>query len=250
MLDKILDGIRSLVGRESKQELDFVEKRKLVRLRCHYDINFEMNNKNYKGAIMDMGMKGLKLRTSEVLKVGQKLRIFTPQPISDAPSDPVDCTVVWVRRPDKNFLTFAGIKYTSTPEVMKRSWVKYYLKVLGFKTEMFFSKRTQIRMECYIEGKIQLEVGQPFKNVKVCNLCIGGALVEFYDTIPLQQEVTLHIGPTKGLPQIQANAQIVKSRQSGSAYHYGVQFLNVRQGDMTNLRNFLKSSLQAVWAQS
>jgi c-di-GMP-binding flagellar brake protein YcgR len=250
MLGKIFDGIRSIIGGNQNLNPDLKEQRKLVRLRCHYDVKFEMGEKKYGAVILDMGMKGLKIRCSEKLKVGDVLRISTPTPITDAPSEPVDCTVVWMRRPENNFLTFAGLRYSSSADVMKRSWIKYFLKVLGFKTEIFFSKRQRVRIDCYVDGKVQSDVSKPFRPMKVCNLSVGGALIEFYDEIALGTDLTLEIGPGKDLQPFTAKARAIKVAKVGNLFQYGVEFTNVSAHEMRNLTAFLKKSLQAVWSES
>lgn len=249
MLAKIFDGIRSLIGGPVHPNPDLKEQRKLVRLRCHYDVKYEMNGKKFGAVIMDMGMKGLKIRCSEKLKVGDVLRISTPTTITDAPSDPVDCKVVWTRRPDNNFLTFAGLTYCSSADVMKRSWIKYFLKVLGFRTEIFFSKRQKVRIDCYVPGKVQSDPAKPFREMKVVNLSIGGALIEFYDEIPLGAPLTLEIGPAKDLQPFTAKAQAIKTAKVGGLYQYGVEFTQISAHEMRNLTAFLKKSLQAVWSE-
>ena len=253
MLKGFLEGFRSLVGAvgsstQSKRP-DFEENRKLVRLRCHYEVKAETNDKKFDATILDMGLKGLKLRCLQQLKVNQVIRIWTPLPIIGASSEPVECKVVWTRQPDRNFLIFSGLVYTSDPKVMKHSWVKYFLKELGFKSETIYSKRKHIRADCFLDGSFRAASMDKARPIRVYNVGVGGILMEYHNSLPLGELVDIEVGPLDKLIPFRAKGKLVKIIPDGKTFLYGVEFTEISSPDLKTLGGYLKHMLKAHWTE-
>jgi hypothetical protein len=60
---------------------------------------------------------------------------------------------------------------------MKNSWVKYFLKELGFKSETIYSKRKHIRADCFLDGTFRTASMDKSRPMRVYNRNrrVGGA---------------------------------------------------------------------------
>ena len=247
MLKGFLKGFRSLVKGESN-DWNFEDRRRIVRLRCHYDVKAETNGKKFDATIVDMGLKGLRLRCFQALKVGSLVKVATPVPIVGAEAEEVVCEVVWNKQPERNFVTFAGMVYKSDDKTMGRSWVKYFLKELGFSQELIYSKRRHVRAECFMEGKLVLRDGTPHK-VRLYNLGVGGALVELGQALELQQTVELQVGPYEELPPFVASGKLVKVKKEGKLSLYGLEFGDLAGSEVKILGRYLQHLLKSSWCE-
>jgi hypothetical protein len=255
MLKGFLEGFKSLVGavgssRQAKRP-DFEENRKLVRLRCHYEVRAECEGKKGKfdATIIDMGLKGLKVRCLQQLKVDQIVKIWTPLPIVGASSEPVECKVVWTRQPDQNFLIFSGMVYVSDAKIMKNSWVKYFLKELGFKSETIYSKRKHIRADCFLDGTFKATSMDKARPMRVYNLGVGGILMEYHNSLPLGEDVQVEIGPLDQMIPFRAKGKLVKAIPDGKTFMYGIEFTEIKSPDLKTLGGYLKHMLKAHWTE-
>lgn len=253
MLKGFLDGFKSLVGavgsKSQAARPDFEENRKLVRLRCHYDAKAESGGKKFDVTILDMGLKGLKLRCMQQLKVGQVVKIWTPLPIVGASSEPVECKVVWTRQPDRNFLIFSGMVYTSDAKIMKHSWVKYFLKELGFKSETIYSKRKHIRADCFVDGTFKTDAMHEGRPMRVYNIGVGGVLMEYHNSLALGEMVEVQVGPLDKLIPFRAKGKLVKVIPDGKLFLYGIEFTRISSPDLKTLSGYLKHMLKAHWTE-
>ncbi len=248
MLKGFLKGFRSLVKGETS-EWDFKDRRRIVRLRCHYDVKAESNGKKFDATIVDMGLRGLRLRCFHALKPGQLVKVATPVPIVGAGSDEVVCEVVWNKQPDRNFLTYAGMIYKSDEKTMARSWVKYFLKELGFSNEMIYSKRRFVRAECFMDGKLTLKDGVSHK-VRLYNLGVGGALVELGQTLELGLDAELQVGPHEDLPPFVGSGKLVKVKKEGKLFVYGLEFGSaMASSEVKILGRYLQHLLKSSWCE-
>ena len=171
-----LDGFRALVKSSAPEDWNYTERRDLVRLECQYEIDGRtQNGKKFKGQIVDMGMKGMRLKTFEQVKSGEILLITYPVPILEVPMDTIQCKVLWTQTRQRDFVLFAGLGYAEDEKTMARSWVKYLLKQLGFSKEKIYQKRKYVRAECFVPVQMIYGDGKPVEG-RLYNLGVGGSL--------------------------------------------------------------------------
>ncbi|MCA9792524.1 MAG: PilZ domain-containing protein [Candidatus Eremiobacteraeota bacterium] len=246
MFKALLAGLRALVEGRGDQDWDFLERRELIRIRCHYDVEFSVKGKKHKGSVVDMGMQGMKLRCFAPLKKGEEVSVTYPIEILDACHQTIRCKVLWVRKRDRDFVTFAGLGYNEEDQIMSKSWVKSLLKQLGFGNNRIFQKRKAVRAECFIPveavyGHAKVSEG------RIYNLGVGGALVEAPKDFGKGNMVELRIGPFEELEQFTITGAVVVSRQQGGLYLQGVQFGELKERTVDVLGRYLIHLLNNHW---
>jgi hypothetical protein len=132
---------------------------------------------------------------------------------------------------------------------MARSWVKYFLKELGFSNEMIYSKRRYVRAECFMDGKVTLKDGRSFP-VRLYNLGVGGALFELGQTLELGMDAELQVGPHEDLPPFVTSGKLVKAKKEGKLFLYGLEFDSSMAGsEVKILGRYLQHLLKSSWCE-
>ena len=244
MIKDLVKGFLSLVQRPS-EEWDYAERRKLTRMRCHYKCQLELEGKKLEGIIGDMGVGGLRLKVFHALKKGQKLLVHSPfNEVSEA-SAPVEAQVLWTHQPDRNFATYAGLKYVSDPKTMAKTWVRSVMKQLGFRPESILSKRRWVRAECYLPGTLR-RADNSRQEIRVQNLGVGGVLFEYRGVLQLGEQA-VRLGPHESLPPLDVQGILVKARPQGKHYLYGLEFGELKPAQLRLLTVYLKTLLVHSW---
>ncbi|MBS2038407.1 PilZ domain-containing protein [bacterium] len=244
MLKDIMKGFLSLVQRPTP-DWDFGERRKLIRMRCHYKTQVVLDSKKLDGVITDMGVGGLRLKVFQTLKPGQILTVHSPFNEVGEDGAPVDCKVVWQQQPEKSFVTYAGLVYATEAKKMGRTWVRGVMKQLGFRPESLLSKRNWVRAECILEGTVK-RADNSRHEIRIQNLGVGGALFEYRDKLPLG-EMTIRIGPYDKLPGLDVSGTLVKARPQGRHFLYGIEFGEMKPAQLRMLTVYLKTFLNHTW---
>ena len=231
-------------------DVGFRERRKLVRLRCSYEVKVSYKDKKFKATVVDIGVQGLKLRTGQPLKVGDKLKLAAPSPISGTPSQPVEGKVAWVKSPGRSYLTYAGLVFTTSKEEMGQSWVKIFLKELGFTPKSIFTNRRFVRADCFLTCKFTIpESGRVVTQARVYNLGVGGMLLESPYDIPLKVPLEIEFAPPEGLSILTLVANPVKSVKDGKVRLIGFEFDDLSQPQLDILSKYLKKLLKANFSE-
>jgi c-di-GMP-binding flagellar brake protein YcgR len=260
MLKGLIGGFKSLVSAAGGGgSADFGERRKLVRLRCHYDVMVQQveegqkkvqGQKKFKGIVVEMGLEGMRLRCFEPVKKGLLIDVHYVVPILSAEVSTVRCEVVWSRQREKDFVTFVGVRYVSDKKDMARSWVKALLHELGFKPELIHQKRRNFRADCFIPAYYVTRAGESYQS-KLYNLGITGALLEAGKDLPKGEVLDLRIGPYESLAMFAVQANVVQCRrQPGSRlYQAGVNFQELNNRHMKSLTDYLKLLMAESWSE-
>lgn len=245
-----LDGLRSLGKGSESDPWDFSERRSLVRLECQYEVigRREGQRRTFEGQIVDMGLKGMKLRTFEPLKQGEQVHITYPVPILEIPQDTVVCRVLWVKTRPRDFVLFAGLGYAESDQVMAQSWVKYLLRQLGFSRERIFQKRQSVRAECFVPAQLSGQDGHPVE-ARLYNLGVGGALVEAAAPWEVGQSVQLQLGPYEGLPRCTLGGRLVSRRPEARRFLHGIEFYDLGNAQLRTLGRYLFFLLRHQWTE-
>lgn len=192
MVRDFLKGFLMLVKRPGVA-WGFEERRRLVRVRCHYRCVFDRDGTRYPATVNDLGEGGIRITSDEPLAKGQQLTLFCPFVDVEGSCGPVQAEVCWVRAAGPEACT-AGVRYLSSAN-LQDSWVSWVLHLLGFPGLVPPSKRNWARVECSVPGQLD---AQP---VEVLNLGLGGALVTGLQEQPATP-VQLELGPWQKLPQL------------------------------------------------
>ena len=244
MIKDLVKGFLSLIQRPS-EEWDFGERRKLTRMRCHYKCQAELEGKKLEATISDLGVGGLRLKVFQALKKGQKLLVYSPFNEVSEGSNPVEVQVLWTHQPERNFATYAGLKYSSDPKVMSKTWVKSVMKQLGFTPESILSKRRWARAHCFLEGSIR-RTDKSRQGIRIQNLGVGGVLFEYADLLAFGEQ-TVRLGPHEKLPPLDITGNLVKARPQGKHYLYGLEFGELKPAQLRLLAIYLKALLTHSW---
>ena len=243
-----LDGLKALVKSTAPEDWNYTERRSLVRLECQFDIHGKtQNGKKLQGQIVDMGLKGMKLRTFEQLKAGDTVEITYPVPILELPLDTLPCKVLWTRTRQRDFVMFAGLSYAADEKTMAQSWVKYLLKQLGFSKERIYQKRKYARAECFVPAQMLYSGGKV--DGRLYNLGVGGALLEAPSAIEDGAEVELHIGPYEELPRFWLPARLVSRRSESRRFLLGLEFSELNPTQARLLGQYLFFLLRHQWTE-
>lgn len=248
MFKGLLDGLKALVLGGQDEDWDYGERRKLIRLQCHYDVEGRVDRKKIEGKIVDMGLKGMKFRTFAQLKKGDTVEITYPVPILEVQNQTVRCEVLWVRKRDRDFVLFAGLLYSEDDRVMGESWIKYLLKQLGFSKDLIHQKRKSVRADCFVPADVVYAAGKALKG-RLYNLGVGGALVEVPGGLEKGTAVELRIGPFEDLPRFAINGVVATGRQEARNHLHGVEFQNVTDGQVVRLGQYLFFLLRNQWCE-
>src|SRR5690606_36072760 len=140
----------------------------------HYDVEFTHKGKKHQGVIVDMSLKGMKLRGFAPLKKGDEVVVTYSTEILDVTHQSIRCNVLWVRKRERDFIVFAGLGYAEDDATMAGSWVKHLLKMLGFQRDVIREKRKFVRAECFIPVDFIYGHGKKYEG-RLYNLGVGGA---------------------------------------------------------------------------
>lgn len=245
MLKELLSGIKALVQGRTDEEWDLTDRRGLVRLRCHYDVEFRYRGKKHEGRIVDMGLKGMKLRCFQTMRKGEEVSVNYGLAI-DALHATVNCQVLWCRQREKDFVTFVGLEYKEPDKRMRKSWVKCLLQELGFGKSKIYEKRKHVRADCFIPsqlvyGHCQIAKGQ------LQNMGVGGALVEIPQSLEVGSEVEMMIGPYEQIEQFSLNAEVVHSAKELGKHQISLKFLPMSDASLQKLSDCLLYLLKNSW---
>lgn len=244
MIKGLVQGFLTLVQRPT-EPWDFGERRKLIRMRCHYPSQAHLDGKKIDAVISDMGLGGLRIKVFHPLKIGQRWVVESPFHEVGECNEPVETQVLWIQQPTKGMASFAGLKYVSPPERMGKTWVKGVLKELGFRPESILSKRRWVRTDCFLEGTLRLP-NNSRQTIRIQNLGVGGVLFEYRGllTLGVQQ---LRIGPLDKHPPLDVRGTLVKARPEGNSYLYSLEFDELQPAHLRLLSVYLKDLMKHSW---
>lgn len=246
MLAGLLKGFKNFFpasGSPGPASTGFRERRKLIRMRCAYEVKGLLGDKKFKATVVDIGVQGLKLRTGQQLKVGDKLRLAPPEDGIGRGANPVEGKVVWVKSTDKSYARHVGIVFTTKKEEMGSSWVKVFLKELGFKPKAIFTNRRFIRADCFLDARFQSrQVGREVTG-RVYNLGVGGMLLESNYDLPSNEGTEMEFVPPEGLPVLRLLAYPVQVRKEGTVRLIGLEFRDLTARQLDLLGQYLKKLL-------
>lgn len=249
MFKAFIDGLKGLVKSSAPEDWEYQERRQLVRLECQFDIEGKTEaGKKFKGQIVDMGMKGMKLKTFEQVKSGDVLFITYPIPIIEVPNATMRCKVLWTQTRSRDYVMFVGLQYAEDEKTMARSWAKYVLKQLGFSKERIYQKRKFARAECFVPAKMAYGAGKVVDG-RLYNLGVGGALVESPEPLADGTPIELRVGPYEDLPHCSLPGRVASRRAEARRFLHGIEFADLNAAQTRILGRYLFHLLRHQWTE-
>jgi len=221
------------------------ERRRLIRLRCDYTVQCVVEQQQFEAHIIDMGLNGMRLRMNHKLKPGSNVFVYHPTRSERIENEYVLCLVRWSRKRRESEELETGLQYADTPGNMRRSWVKFLLKELGFDERAIYTKRKTIRAESSIEGLLASEDGAQMEGT-VLNLGAGGALFESANAFAPSTKVKLRVGPIAGLRQLWLTGIVLHSKQAhpNEPHLTSIRFEDLKAGQVRALGQYVLQLLK------
>jgi hypothetical protein len=244
-LRQLLDGVVAFfqVRSPSKSE----ERRRLIRLRCDYQVQCVVDQTSFTARIADMGLNGMRIRLSTKLKPGSKIFVYHPSRAQDKVEEEyVLCEVRWCRRRRDSEELEAGLKYADITGNMRRSWVKFLLKELGFDERAIYTRRKLIRADSSMVGLLLCDDGQAVQGT-VVNLGAGGALFESLQSFHPTARVRLSLGPLGKLRPLEVSGIILHIRPTDQGQlHTSIRFEDLKASQVKLLGQYVVQLLRMI----
>jgi c-di-GMP-binding flagellar brake protein YcgR len=246
MLRKLLQGLRGLRKGNQDPDWQYDERRDLVRMRCHYEVQYKYGSKKHQGLIVDMSLGGMKLRCFQPPQIGEIVEVSYNVPAVNIQNQMVPCKVQWVRARERDFVQFVGLAYDASDEVLSKSWVKMLLKQLGFRPDKIFQRRKYVRAECFVPVRVVYQRVNIFEG-RLYNLGVKGALVEGQTELPPGEFVELQIGPFEELPYFTVTGTVAQQQRQHKNVMLGVHFDEMSDRATDCLGRYLRHLLLNHW---
>ncbi len=225
-LQDLIGGLMALFqGRGGKTP---EERRRLIRLKCSYDVTAIVGDRTMPARAIDVGLYGMRLEMRDRLRSGSSLYVHHPKPSHRFDNEHVLCEVRWCRRKPKSPNLEVGVQYADTPGNMRRSWVKFLLKELGFDERAIYTRRKAIRAPASITG--EMRDGQTTIPGTILNLGVGGALVQSANSYAPGSSLRLRVGPYKRFKPLDLEGTIISTRKQDESEGY---LTSIRFGSVT-----------------
>lgn len=245
MLKDIIAGFVSLFQPEGAKE----DRRKIIRLRCRFEIFMVTPEEVHSATVIDMGLKGLRVETRANLKPGTQVSLLYRAAAGEHPENTraalerdksgafnkgVLCEISWAQRDKYAKASTIGVTYNDTPGRMGKSWIKRILREIGFDEDTIFQRRKIVRVISSIPCK--LTAGRTNWRGRVINMGAGGALFQGDHQMEVGMSVSVKIGPYKKMKDLEVRGKVVTERyeQSTNGWLHGIRFVAMDK-DQTNL---------------
>ncbi len=206
------------------------ERRRLIRVKCDYQVSCIVGNRTFAARVLDMGLNGMRLEVPERLRGGSTIYVHHPKPSNRFDNEHVICQVRWCRKRRNTDEIEVGVQYADTPGNMRRSWVKFLLKELGFDERAIYTRRKQVRAPAQLYSEVLSDDGQTLVS-KCINLGVGGALFESHEAFSPGTNVRMKIGPYRRYRALDVTGTVITAKKQP---HLGVYHTSVRFADPTS----------------
>ncbi|MBI3929605.1 MAG: PilZ domain-containing protein [Armatimonadetes bacterium] len=182
------------------------ERRQLIRLSCKIVALCSASGREFKVAVTDIGLNGMRLEAPEQLKKGQALQILCP----NQPGGAIACEVVWCRQVGNSKSWSTGVRFSDSDENKASSWIKPALHSLGFGAGKIKERRTHVRVpaNCRPRAAVANKAGDVLTEGSLLNLGIGGALVSLGVEVRPGMTIRLQLDPLGALPGLDLLSEV------------------------------------------
>lgn len=236
-LKNLVDGLLSIFQARGGRTPE--ERRRLIRVKCNYDVSCIVGNKTFPATVLDMGLNGLRMEVPERLRKGATVYVHHPKPSNRFDNEHVMCNVKWCRNKKTGDGLEVGVQYADTPGNMRRSWVKFLLKELGFDERAIYTRRKSVRAPSHLKGSMTNGDGERSEGT-VLNLGVGGALFTAENAFPPGSAVRLKVGPYRRMSPLELDATIISTRkQRDNGYFVSVRFTDPTPKEVKRLGDYV-----------
>lgn len=246
-LRELLEGVVAFFQVRSSGKAD--ERRRLIRLRCDYQVQCVVDKEQFAARVIDMGLNGMRLRLEPKLKPGSTIFVYHPSRADKVENEYVLCLVRWCRKTHKGDDMEAGLQYADTPGNMRRSWVKFLLKELGFDERAIYTRRKSIRADAHLPAQLYAEDGREMQ-VTLLNLGAGGALIQAAQGWGDHTRVRLRVGPYEKMRPLELPAVVLHAKRANeqAPYLLSLRFTELKGSQVRSLGQYVVQLLKAATA--
>ncbi len=205
MIRDLFKGLIALVSGKPEEDTPPDERRQLVRLKCRIPVEVHHQGEASKAIVVDIGLKGMQLRSARALEVGQEVEVIRRDGGDQYEVESVKGQVAWTKARRFSSDKVAGIVYQD-PRGLDGSWVRYILTSLGLDEETVRQRRQHLRVEASIMLDVYDSGGRRLASGQLVNIGVGGCLAQLPDEIATSAPVTVEIGPYRELPVLRLPA--------------------------------------------
>ncbi|MCA9780717.1 MAG: PilZ domain-containing protein [Candidatus Eremiobacteraeota bacterium] len=191
-------------------------RRIFARRECHLVSYFAQGAKSCVGEIQNISLGGLLARVSQEMFVPDQPIILTPQD-----EEPLEYEVCWVESVGGGFEM--GLRYPDSVASFWNSWAADLLAGVRPTHSEVLERRTQVRLECLLEGKIK--IGDRSLIVDILDIGGGGALLEMDSAINTEEPFELTIETPVRVGNVPCK---VARAWGGDPALYGLEFLELK----------------------
>ncbi|MEW6279906.1 MAG: PilZ domain-containing protein, partial [Candidatus Eremiobacterota bacterium] len=223
------------------------ERRRLIRLKCNYDVTAIVGDRSMPARVIDVGLYGMRLEMRDRLRAGASVYVHHPKPSHRFDNEHVLCEVRWCRRRPKSDRLEIGVQYADTPGNMRRSWVKFLLKELGFDERAIYTRRKAIRAPSSISAEMRDEKGDTIPGM-VVNVGVGGALFQSQNAFGPGTNIRMKIGPYRRFKPLELTGTIISTRKQDETDGYltSVRFGATTPGQVRLLGDYVIDLLKSA----
>ena len=191
-------------------------RRIFARRECHLVSYFGQGTESCVGEIQNISLGGLLARVSQDIFQPDQTIALTPQD-----EQPLEYIVCWVEPVGVGYEM--GLRYPASVASFWNSWAADLLAGVRPTHSEVLERRSQVRLECLLEGKIKL--GDRSLIVDVLDIGGGGALVEMDSTIDTREPFELTIETPVRVGSVPCK---IARAWGGEPALYGLEFLELK----------------------
>jgi len=153
--------------------------------------------------------------------------------------------VVWCQK-KKGFSQFmAGVKFTNRPDYIQKSWVFFVLESFGIKESSGHQRRRDIRVQTCLPVRCLYGKKSSASGVAY-DISLGGMRMNFKNDIGIGKDVSLEVGPYKGLGMLKCRGRIKRSNYHAAqdAFVIGVEFLQLDDKAIRKIGGYIRALLK------
>lgn len=221
-----------------------IQNRKVVRLRCNYQVRCSMYGQRFTAKVVDMGLKGMRLELPCRVERGQLLSVQYDGPFGCYDLDTVQASVVWSHLVPATQTSIVGVCYTNPPAYLERSWVKHLLRVFDLEHVTPHDRRRHVRVPVTMLATIDSAAMNDVQAKAVLrDIGLGGALLECEVEVPVGASVRIQTESGKALV-FEGSVTRASFLSRSKNWRIGIRFAAASNGPSPDLCACLEDAFQ------
>ena len=235
LLSRMLRGLRSFAVEDG---VSLVERRRIRRMRCHYEVTCNVGGQSFEALAIDVSPAGIGLDTAFTFRKGAVFSVQAPAIPEFAGLAPMVGKV----RHTRSLRHRVGLILERTD--LLHSWIGMALRSLGFSRAHLEEKRRYGRARTYLAVEARGWRGD-FVQGFFLDLGRGGALLQSPQSFVREEQVRLVVGPLGPLPLLYLPGLVVNQRRDPDSQGWlvSVRFLELTKRRMYQLDQYILALL-------